>query len=121
MAAVMPNPSIERTCPGKPGHASHVKVRQQEASIHSQPENQRDLFAPLLAAAASRQIVRRSVKRCGAACRFADDCYRINSCRRLISKDKRSTSLKSSLGRTAPGGCGRKGRTIAGFPVHPHL
>ncbi len=20
-----PNPSIERTCPGKPGHASHVK------------------------------------------------------------------------------------------------
>ena len=21
----MPNPSIERTCPGKPGHASHVK------------------------------------------------------------------------------------------------
>jgi hypothetical protein len=23
--AVMPNPSIERTCPGKPGHASHVK------------------------------------------------------------------------------------------------
>ena len=23
--SVMPNPSIERTCPGKPGHASHVK------------------------------------------------------------------------------------------------
>lgn len=22
---VTPNPSIERTCPGKPGHASHVK------------------------------------------------------------------------------------------------
>jgi hypothetical protein len=22
---VMPNPSIERTCPGKPGHASHLK------------------------------------------------------------------------------------------------
>ena len=21
----LPNPSIERTCPGKPGHASHVK------------------------------------------------------------------------------------------------
>ena len=24
-AQVMPNPSIERTCPGKPGHASDVK------------------------------------------------------------------------------------------------
>ena len=23
--AARPNPSIERTCPGKPGHASHVK------------------------------------------------------------------------------------------------
>ena len=23
--ALMPNPSIERTCPGKPGHASHLK------------------------------------------------------------------------------------------------
>lgn len=22
---VTPNPSIERTCPGKPGHASHLK------------------------------------------------------------------------------------------------
>jgi hypothetical protein len=22
-----PNPSIERTCPGKPGHASHVKLQ----------------------------------------------------------------------------------------------
>ena len=76
MAAVMPNPSIERTCPGKPGHASHVKVRQQEASIHSQPENQRDLFAPLLAAAASRQIVRRSVK----ALRRG-----LSICRRLLS------------------------------------
>jgi hypothetical protein len=25
LATLMPNPSIERTCPGKPGHASHVK------------------------------------------------------------------------------------------------
>ena len=24
-SALMPNPSIERTCPGKPGHASHLK------------------------------------------------------------------------------------------------
>jgi uncharacterized protein (DUF1778 family) len=24
-ASLMPNPSIERTCPGKPGHASHLK------------------------------------------------------------------------------------------------
>ena len=51
-------------------------VRQQEASIHSQPENQRDLFAPLLAAAASRQIVRRSVK----ALRRG-----LSICRRLLS------------------------------------
>ena len=25
VARLRPNPSIERTCPGKPGHASHLK------------------------------------------------------------------------------------------------
>jgi hypothetical protein len=29
-----PNPSIERTCPGKPGHASHVKPMQFNMASH---------------------------------------------------------------------------------------
>jgi hypothetical protein len=33
-ADTTPNPSIERTCPGKPGHASHVKPMQFNMASH---------------------------------------------------------------------------------------
>ena len=33
MQRMMANPSIERTCPGKPGHASHLKLRRHEIHL----------------------------------------------------------------------------------------
>jgi ubiquinone/menaquinone biosynthesis C-methylase UbiE len=34
LCAKRSNPSIERICPGKPGHAAHVKIRQNERSMN---------------------------------------------------------------------------------------